>query len=116
MKNRSFEVGDEIISIQDHSRKLVLKGDVFTVKGFTRNPCCGSTIVDVGVKSPNPKTTCYTCGCSYDKPGGGYWFAAYIFRKVQKKRKDNSDALPEELKERIERHREGVKTSPPVEV
>jgi hypothetical protein len=55
MKNRSFKVGDEIICIQDHSRKLVLKGDVFTVKGFTRNPCCGSTIVDVGIKGPIQK-------------------------------------------------------------
>ena len=116
MKNITFKVGDEIICIKDHSRKLVLNGQVFTVEGFTRNPCCGSTIVDVGIKGTNPKTQCYTCKCDYDKPEGGYWFAAYIFRKIQKKRKDNSNALTEELKERIERHREGVKTSPLVEI
>ena len=116
MKNITFKVGDEIICIQDHSRKLVLKGNVFTVKGFTRNPCCGSTIVDVGIKGPNPKTTCYTCNCSYVKPNGGYWFAAFIFRKIQKNRKGKSDALPEEIQERIERHREGVKSNPFIEV
>jgi hypothetical protein len=39
-----------------------------------------------------------------------------LFRKIQKGRKDKSEALPEELQERIERHREGVTTSPLVEV
>ena len=116
MKNRSFKVGDEIICIKDHTNKLVLNGEVFTVKGFNRNPCCGSTIVDVGIKSTNPNTTCYSCQCAYKKPNGGYWLAAFLFRKIQKGRKDKSDSLPEEIKERIERHREGVKTSPLVEV
>jgi hypothetical protein len=116
MKRVSFKVGDEVICIRDHTEKIVRNGDVFRVKGLESNPCCGSIIVDVGVRSNRPYTKCYTCQCSYKKDDGNYWFAAMLFRKIQKGRKDKSDALPEELQERIERHREGVTTRPLVEV
>ena len=116
MKNITFKVGDEIICIKDHTNKLVRNGEVFTVKCFTRNPCCGSTIVDVGFHSSNPNTTCYTCKCTYKKPDGGYWFAAYIFRKVQKRRKPASTAATEEILERIERHKRVNQPSEPLAV
>ena len=105
MKNRLFKVGDEIICIKDHSRKLVRNGEVFTVKGFTRNPCCGSTIVDVGISDSTPHTTCYTCQCDYKKPNGGYWFAAYLFRKIEKSSSTAMDKLPEAIQERISKHK-----------
>jgi hypothetical protein len=110
MKNRSFKVGDEIICIKDHTNKLVRNGEVFTVKGFTRNPCCGSTIVDVGIPGSNPNTTCYTCQCSYKKPNGGYWFAAYIFRKIKNSSSTAKNELPEAIQERIRKHK--LTTSP----
>jgi hypothetical protein len=105
MKNRLFKVGDEIICIKDHSRKLVRNGEVFTVKGFTRNPCCGSTIVDVGISDSTPHTTCYTCQCDYKKPNGGYWFAAYLFRKIEESSSTAKDKLPEAIQERIRKHK-----------
>ena len=105
MKHITFKVGDEIICIKDHSRKLVRNGEVFTVKGFTRNPCCGSTIVDVGIPGSNPNTTCYTCQCSYKKPNGGYWFAAYIFRKIENSSSARKSELPEAIQERIRKHK-----------
>lgn len=108
MRNFIFKVGDEIICIKDHSRKIVRNGDVFTVKGFTRNPCCGSTIVDVGIKDAMPNTTCYTCLCDYQKPNGGYWLAAYLFRKFEKRRKPKKNSLTDEMIERIEQHRRAV--------
>lgn len=114
MKNITFKVGDEIICIKDHTNKLVRNGEVFTVKGFARNPCCGSTIVDVGIPGSNPNTTCYTCQCSYKKPNGGYWFAAYIFRKVQKRRKPGNTEATEEILERIKRHKRATQPSEPL--
>ena len=110
MKNITFKVGDEIICIKDHSRKLVRNGEVFTVKGFTRNPCCGSTIVDVGISDSTPHTTCYSCLCDYEKPKGGYWFAAYIFRKIEKSSSTAKNELPEAIQERIRKHK--TTTSP----
>ena len=114
MKNITFKVGDDIICIKDHSCKLVLNGEVFTVKGFTRNPCCGSTIVDVGINDTETTTTCYTCQCDYKKPNGGFWFAAYIFRKVQKRRKPGNTEATEEILERIKRHKRATQPSEPL--
>lgn len=110
MKNITFKVGDDIICIKDHSEKLVLNGEVFTVKGFTRNPCCGSTIVDVGISDSVPHTTCYSCLCDYKKPKGGYWFAAFLFRKIENTLSKAKDERPEEMQERIRKHRKSIST------
>lgn len=70
----------EVICIKTHSKKAVIKDQIYTVYSFLEISCkCGpKTLYDVGLKSKTGKTRCLTCG-SLTPYSPVYWISSKLF-------------------------------------
>lgn len=74
-----FHVGQKVVAIEDHSQLHYKKGDVYTVTGLAKTPCCGNWIIDIGVRTHHSLMDCF-CGDIYKN---NYMFSIIKFRPLQ---------------------------------
>lgn len=74
-----FSKGQKVVCIQTHSKNIVVKGKVYTLRSV-RDACC-SQDVDVGVDTDLTETYCCVCGV-IGLTNGVYWLNSELFRPI----------------------------------
>jgi hypothetical protein len=75
-----FKVGQQVVAIKDHSRKIFLKGQVFEVLAISNNPCCSREVLHIGFSAS--KTLCTACNNAY-KSSNIWWIHSSLFVPVE---------------------------------
>ena len=98
-----YRPGDEIVAIKDHSQGIFKKGDVFTAVAMKRNACGCNLVVDIGLKSDRPFTSCPVCGMHDEKTDNIWWVSAILFRRLltRSEEEDLADVLAEVFSEEL---------------
>jgi len=68
LKLPQFFVGLQVIALESLPEVGVKKGDKYPVKGV-KDYCCGTVVLDIGIKSRTSKSKCSICGTIVDKSG-----------------------------------------------
>ena len=77
-----MKIGDKVVCIKGHTEGHVKEGSTYTIKNIMLNPCCGTMVVDVGIKRDT--THCACTKCNFDYPNKGItWLYASRFVPIQ---------------------------------
>jgi hypothetical protein len=77
-----FRIGQKVVCIESHSQNVVVKGQIYVVKGLKVCPICGHLDVDVGIKPPVKSfSTCSGCGTCIES--SIWWLRASRFAPIE---------------------------------
>ena len=106
-----YEIGQQVVCVKTHSKGVVKKGEIYTIKAFKVDCCDGGVVVDVGIKRDMQTTTdgelaiigeVYRCKfCkkieTYD---GIWWICLSLFRPLDDLYNTEIEELMNEVNER----------------
>lgn len=94
-----FHEGQEVICVRTHKQGIVVKGEIYIVKG-TKKGCCFD-LVNVGKTTEWEYQECSRCGG--DTLTGGYcWIHHSLFAPISRKKVKHSCKIEFEIKKLIE--------------
>lgn len=76
-----FYVGQKVVAIITHSRNNFKKGDEFIVQDIKKSACCGTWLINIGIKTNYDFILCVICG--ERRPNDDYYRAAAFAPKQQ---------------------------------
>lgn len=92
----NWYIGQDIVVIKDHRDKVVVEGEVYTIRGIRPSICrCKEYELDIGKNTGHKETYCSKC-YGTGESNGIYWLSEKLFQPL--------DSLSDisELKEIVE--------------
>lgn len=85
MSENKWYIGQEIVCIRTHSRKVVKAGEIYKIKALKESKCkCKNlTIIDVGVLANSGFAKCTICDTRYEKTDNSWWFSETLFAPLE---------------------------------
>lgn len=77
-----FYIGQKVVAVKDHSRKIFKKGDEFTVLNVLRACKCGVWFVDIGIAGVSRVGRCSDCGRDIPNGSDAWLIAASMFAPI----------------------------------
>ena len=75
----NWYIGQRIVAIEDHVRKVFKRGDEFTIHGLKNSECrCSAILIDIGIRGSFKISSCKVCDHEFETNGVG-WFKEYRF-------------------------------------